>query len=41
MAACLTDAIIEWDSKGLSNEKDELLVRGNYSLSPKLIWMNN
>ena len=29
MAACLTDAIIEWDSKGLSNEKDEPRVRAN------------
>ena len=29
MAACLTDAIIEWDPKGLSNEKDEPRVRAN------------
>ena len=33
MPAGCTDAIVEWESKGLSNE--------NHSFSAKLIWMNN
>ena len=37
----LTDTILEWGSKWLSNEKIKLLITTNNSLSQKLIWMNN
>ena len=32
----LKDAIVEWESKGLSNEKIKTLITANHSLSPKL-----
>ena len=39
--AGLTDTILEWGSKWLSNEKIKLLITTNNSLFQKLIWMNN
>ena len=41
MLAGLTDTILEWGCKWLSNEKIKLLIKTNNSLSQKLIWMNN
>ena len=37
----LKDAISEWESKGLSNEKFTCTYVANVSACPKLIWMNN
>ena len=41
MPARLTDTIVEWKSKGLSNEKIKPPITANYNLFPKHIWMNN
>ena len=37
----LSGTISQWESKGLSNEKNKPLNTANKSLSPKLVWMNN
>ena len=39
MSTDFTDTILEWESKGLSNEKIKPLVTVNHSLQ-KLRWMN-
>ena len=39
MSAGLTDTIVEWESKELSNEKIKFPIKANHSLSPKLRWM--
>ena len=41
MPAGLTDTIVDWESKRLSNVKIKSHITANHSLSPKLIWMNN
>ena len=41
MPAGCTDAIVEWESKGLSNEKIKSHITANHSFSAKLSWMNN
>ena len=41
MPTGVTNTIIAWESKGLSNEKFESLITANNSLSPKLRWINN
>ena len=41
MPAGLIDAIVECESKALSNEKIRPPITANHSLSPKLIWINN
>ena len=37
----LTDIIVEWEWKDLSNEKIKAPVMAKYSPSPKRTWMNN
>ena len=39
--AGLKDTIVEWKSKGLSNEKIKTPITANNSFSPKLVWTNN
>ena len=41
MPVGITNKIIDWESKGLSNEKIKPPITANYSLPLKLIWMNN
>ena len=36
----LPDTIVEWESKGLSNEKFKPNYTSNKSFSPKLVWYN-
>ena len=39
--AGITDAVVEWESKGLPDEKIKLPTKLNNILSPKLRWINN
>ena len=39
--ASLADTAVQWESRGLLNEKVRPLVPANYSLSPKVIRMYN
>ena len=41
MSAVLADTIVEWKSRGLSNEKIRPPINANHSISPKQRWMNN
>ena len=41
MPASLTNTILEWESKGLSNENIRPPTTANNSLFPKLRWTNN
>ena len=41
MLAGLPDTIVEWESKGVSNEKIKPPITANHSLSLKLTWINN
>ena len=38
MPASLTETIVAWQSRGLSNEKIRSPTTGNYGLSPELKW---
>ena len=39
--AGLTDTVVEWESKDLSNKKIKSPTTANHSLSPKFIWINS
>ena len=41
MPSGLTDTIIKWESKGLSNKKIRSPITANYIFSPEFVWMNN
>ena len=41
MSGVLTDIIIEWECKVLSNRKVKASITANRSFSPKFFWMNN
>ena len=41
MLAGLAETIVEWESIGLSNEKNKPLTKARNSISPKLKWMHN
>ena len=41
MLAALAETIVEWESIGLSNEKNKPLTKASNSISPKLKWMHN
>ena len=41
MPAGITDTIIAWESKILSNEKANTSITASNSLSPKLRWLNS
>ena len=41
MPACLTNTIVQWESKGLSNKKIKPPITANHSMFPKLRWTNN
>ena len=41
MPAGITNTIVEWESKGLSNEEIKLSFTANNYHSPKLRWINN
>ena len=41
MTAALSDTIVQWESKKLSNEGIKPFITGNNSISSKLKWMDN